>query len=204
MKCQLINTPYVPIGSGLPRSNTPGKPHLTDVMQSIQKDLGTEYKGKGFQDRYLTMDLGFVWEDLLSYIYSERSAHRIEEVEFQNIVGSPDGINDYDNVVAESPLLATPQDLCLEEYKLTWKSTRSHPRDDWKYMTQIKSYLRMISGLYEMEITCCIMRIIYVNGDYKGSGPIYRIGWFNFEWEEIEENWAMIYNHAKEKGMFNI
>ena len=107
--------------------------------------------------------------------------NRIGEVIKDGIIMSPDGLGvDPDGDVSG---------VNLEEYKLTWKSIKSHPKDNWNYMTQIQCYLNGVG------LNCCIMRIIYIMGDYKGSGPVYKKFVFEFDDYELEENWQMILNH---------
>ena len=87
----------------------------------------------------------------------------------------------------------------VEEYKATWKSTRRCPTEDFYYMTQVKSYCRAV------ETNVAVMRIFYIVGDYKGSGPIYRVSRIVFTQQELEENWAMIVKHKDKmaKGKSN-
>jgi hypothetical protein len=44
------------------------------------------------------------------------------------------------------------------------------------------------------------MAILYLNGDWKGSGPEYRGYHIRFTPLEIQENWEMILGHARRKG----
>ena len=49
-------------GSGVER--TEGL-HLTDILKKIEIDMGWEYKGLGFKNKWLTMEVGFMWESVL-------------------------------------------------------------------------------------------------------------------------------------------
>jgi len=189
-------SPYIPLGSGEPRSKGL---HLTDVIRSIQEELGWAYKGKGFQDRDLTMDLGFVWEETLSRAWADRHPVVIRpgEVEKDGIIGSPDGLGPNPGLLNEEGniIIKPSKKIIAHEYKLTWKSANKRIVDDWYYMTQGKSYC------YMMGVDTCLWHVGYLMGDYKGSGPLYRQCYVRFEEQELWANWEMIINHAKEKEM---
>ncbi len=186
---------FIPLGSGEPRSTD--TVHLTDVMKSLEEDLDIGYKGDGFQDKFLTMEIGFWWEDVLEFAFGERSAIRVGEVECDGIVGSPDGVNTNPGWIDDDGIvLIEPSDkLILEEYKCTWKSARSGLNNVWKYMTQTKSYCHMVGT------NVVIFKVCYLMGFYKGDGPVYREAYITYTDEELENNWNMIITHAKEKGM---
>lgn len=180
MKITTLDEPFVPLGSGLPRS--PGL-HLTDVMKEIEIDMGWRKKGWEHDQLYMAAEIGFMWEELLSFVFAERFAHRIGETSLDGIIGSPDGVG------------LDPEDenkLILEEYKCTWSSAKRCPSEVWKYLVQIKSYCHMLN------LDTCIMRVLYLMGFYDGQGPVYRVSRFEFEEEELEMNWQMITQKAEE------
>jgi len=189
MDCQVIDAPFVPLDSGVPRSTD--TLHLTTVIKSIQEEMGWGYKGKGFEDIGLTMSIGFLWEDVLSHAFGERLGARIGEVEMDGIVGSPDGLG-LDDPSFECDMWPTisPNSVVLEEYKCTWKSTKNSPHTDWYYMTQVMSYARMLG------VDTTIMHMAYLMGDYKGSGPKYRKARIVFSECELQQNWDMITTQA--------
>jgi len=195
MEIYTIDGNFVPQGSGEPRSKGL---HLTTVIRSIEKELGWDYKGKGFEDQDLTMEVGFWWEDMIAMVMAERlSAGRPGEVVKDGIIGSPDAVGPNPGLItAEGKVLVKPSsEVILEEYKFTWKSSRNKITDDWYYVTQGKSYC------YMCGLTKCLWRVCYCMGDYRGSGPIYRQCFVEFTEEELYLNWQMILGHAKEKGM---
>lgn len=183
MECTIIDEPYLSVGSGVDRTDTTGtdKCHLTDVIKYIEKQLGVSYQA--FNNPKLTMDLGFLWERTLERTLGEAMGQRPGEVWLDDIVGSPDGIG---------PDLKDNINLALEEYKFTWKSSKTSPMENWYYMTQAKSYCKMLG------LNVVIMRIIYVMGEYRGGGPVYRVARIKFTDKEIDTNWAMILKHKKE------
>lgn len=171
--------------------------HLGDVIKSLTERSGLEMsrgrRGSGFSDMELTAEIGLLWERVLGIVMREKYAVRPPQIRVDGIWMSPDGIG-------PDPEGQVP--LVVEEYKATWKSTKSTPDENPRYMMQVKSYCRAI------ETTVAIMRIFHLNGDYKGSGPIYRVARLEFTERELDENWKMIVNEAKrtrdaERGMLN-
>ena len=180
-----LDTILVPPGSGVPRTSTAdtGKFHLTDIIRYIQAKMKWGYKGTSDWDLEWAGEVGFMWEDLLSYIMGERNSIRLGEIECDGIVGSPDGIG-------PDPLDTYP--LVSVEDKCTWKSSRNLPDTNWYYMTQFKSYCHMLG------VTVTFLRILYLMGDYKGSGPQAIPYHIEFTSQELDENWAMIKTHEQE------
>ncbi len=82
--------------------------------------------------------------------------------------------------------------MVLEEYKLTWKSTKNSITDNFYYMTQAKSYCRALG------VNVAVFRVFYVMGDYRGSGPIYQVSRIKFSQKELDMNWDMIVKHKEE------
>ena len=189
-----IDTSYPPADSGEERSEGL---HLTDIVKSIEKDMGWDYKGKGFQDRELTMDLGFTWEQVLSTAHADRRQMiRPGEVEKDGITGSPDGIGPNPGLQDDDGdwLVEPSKEIILFEHKLTWKSSKNVMTSNWYYLTQGKSYCAMTG----MKVV--FWELVYLNGNYRGSGPLYRKCWVRFDDDEIKRNWEMIVTHAQEKG----
>jgi len=184
MEYYILDDKYPPIGSGVDR--TPGL-HLSDILEFIELHMGVKY-GTGW-DRTQVMDSGFVWERHLERTIAEVRCARIGEVELDGILMSPDGLGiDKDGIsTREGKIIVPPSGKpILMEYKWTWKSSINMPWDNWRWMTQIKSYLKGVN----MDIA--IMHIAYVNGNNRGSGPQYRLCWMRFEQEELDKNWEMI------------
>ena len=164
------------LGSGLPRA--PGL-HLTDIIKHIQ-DTINPYKGDGFDNMALTAEIGFIWEDLLSYVLGNRMGKRLNDLECDGIYCNPDGVG-YDPLDGVTPV--------VEEYKCTWRSINKPPTENPRYMMQIKSYCHVL----KMKVV--VMHICYLMGDYKGSGPLARSYRIEFTEQEIEENWNVILAH---------
>lgn len=180
MICELVNTEFIVPKSLMVVERTPGL-HLSQIINSLANESGLDQYQEHTGGPTLRMEFGFLWEDVLTLALKERLPHRMGEVVLDGIIMSPDGAG-WDGRWE------------LAEYKATWKSSNSNPADNWRWMTQIRSYCHALSS------NVCNMFIFYVNGDYRNNGPQsyhYRI---SFTDRELEENWAMIINHATKKG----
>jgi len=151
--------------------------HLGDLIRSLANRSGMGYKGKGFNDMELTAEIGLLWEDMLSRIMGDKYAHRPPQIQLDGIWMSPDGIG---------PDPEGEFHLAVEEYKATWSSSKRCPTENFRYMTQVKSYCHAVGT------RCAIMRIFHIMGDYRGSGPLYRVSRIVFDEEELRINWEMI------------
>lgn len=148
--------------------------HLTDIIQDMLLVLGKDYKGP---DNPLWAEVGFVWEELLSMAWGSALGARPGEVELDGVVMSPDGLDRAHGI--------------LEEYKATWRSTNTvkTPCDEWKWMTQVKAYCKALG------VTTVRFRILYLMGDYRGSGPVYKEFFIEFTSQELDDNWNMLSLH---------
>jgi hypothetical protein len=163
------------------RTRGEGVVHLTDIIKSLdQKD----YSGVSW-NMDLTADIGFIWERALERAYKEMLGIRPGEHVLDGVVCSPDGIGD--DPWGELGHVD-------EEHKLTWKSSNSAIENNWYYMTQFKGYCKVL------ETTVTVARVLYVCGNYKGSGPIYRVYRIEYSEEEIDGNWKYLTTHARTQG----
>lgn len=153
--------------------------HLSDVIRSLADTLQLIKKAAGW-DMDVTWGVGLLWEELLTAAYGATHAPRLGEIVVDGIIMTPDGLS-----------LDGPRGVVLEEYKATWRSNRNPPYDNLPWGWQIKSYMRSVGTL---EAT---MRILYIVGNWKGSGPIYEVWNVTASPHELEENWTMILNHAR-------
>lgn len=165
----------------IPRIETPRTAglHLSDVIHDIATTSGIDHYKRG-NGTNLRMEMGFLWEDVLSLALKDRLPNRLGEIRKDGILMSPDGLN------------VEEWELC--EYKCTWKSSRSDPLDNWRWCTQILGYH---SGL---GTNVCNLKVLYINGDYRDSGPQFFQYRLYATDPEIEENWQMIINHARSRG----
>lgn len=196
MKCQLIDEEFPLVESGPPR--TTDRAHVSQIVRGlvaltdgVKEDDDPREGDPGLWSRLkVRFGIGFIWEELLSMAYAWMCGNRPGEFELDGIVGSPDGID----WTGDVPV--------VEEYKCTWKSScrsgtkdPNPPTDNLRYMLQVKAYCRMV------ETTRARMRILHVNGNYRDREPVYRVWEIDFTPLEIAENWEMMVNYARAKGL---
>lgn len=167
-----------------------------DFMASIQPDRFN--RSKPFNKQRIEM--GLIFENALEPALADRFATiRPGEIySDEGVAMSPDGVN--------------PSLMCGEEYKFTTMSSRiqkgcSSPYTDEYGMPNDKYlhwFLQMKGYAKWLETDTFLLRALHVNGTYEK----YRIGEPEFlthrvrftDWE-IEENWSMLMNHARNRGM---
>lgn len=151
------------------------------LIKCIETQIGKTY-GKGFSDRAATMEVGFIWEDVLEHQFAQRMGNRPDEVVVDPIIASPDGIG------------LDPEDdsrLVLEEYKCTWTSTNKDISGRWAWLVQTKTYCHML-GLDTVVFYC-----LHLCGNYRDKRePTFLVYRIQYSERELAENWAMIVNNA--------
>lgn len=196
MELVKIDEPFDPMGSGTDRTKAQdtGLIHLSDIAKFIELKMKFGPVGKATKwNLNVAGEVGFIWEEVLSMVLRDRYAARIGEVERDGIVGSPDGLS------ANDPFKQVP--IVNEEYKATWRSSNKTPDTIWYWMTQFKSYCMMLG------VNVTVARILYIMGDYRGSGPQYHVYRIEYSDRELQENWDMILSHRDEmveKGYFDL
>lgn len=152
--------------------------HLTEIISDIERILYPKEheRYKNFKNPWFAT-IGFIWEQVLSLAFSHILGFRPYAIHKDGIACSPDGIDKELGLV--------------DEYKCTWRSSRTKPWDVWKWMIQIKAYC------YVSGYNLARFHVLYVMGDYKFSGPQCLPFLIEFSWEELENNWNMLVEHAK-------
>lgn len=181
MRVDLIDEQYQPFKDETNRTRGEGVVHLTDIIRALDQ---RDYSGVKW-NMDVTADCGFIFERALEQAYKSKLGIRVNEIEVDGVIGSPDGIGE------------DPQGkvgFVDEEYKLTWKSCNSPIENNWYYMTQFKGYCWMLG-------TCVtVARVLYVVGDYKGSGPVYKVYRIEYTGKEIKKNWEYLMAHVRNEG----
>lgn len=192
---EIITDQYTPFGSGLPRSSD--TTHLTSIIRSLQEKLHIAKTAPGWEMN-VCADIGFLWEDALSMAYRDKrvigyvpgdgvvgDVYRPGEIIKDGITLSPDGMGpDPKDKVAYAD----------HEYKCTWRSSLKFPEDDFYWDTQFKCYT------LAMETSVCVVHVMYLMGNYRGSGPrhvVYRIEYTD---AEMQKAWDMVCRHRDEMG----
>jgi hypothetical protein len=189
MEARLLDIELPILGTGN-NVRSPGL-HLTDIIKDLMVVSGMDQGNQTWSSRP-TMNTGFIWEQVLFDRWEEVlspafaklmgrafSWYHTGEIQYGGIYLTPDGID----ISAGS--------WVLQEAKATWKSSKNNPVDNWRYMTQAKSYCMALG------IDRVMFHILHLMGDYKGSGPIYKPWLITFLPHELDENWEMITNHAE-------
>lgn len=169
-------------GKDLKKDRSQDRLHLSQIYSSMEAELFPSKNRDSGNSLY--WEVGFLFEEALGVVFGDRLGVRIGEVELDGVVMSPDGVDIRWNEFQGR----------LEEYKCTWRSSKTTPDLVWKWMVQVKGYLKVL-GMQQV-----LFRVLYLMGDYKGSGPQYKEFEVEFTQEEIDGNWNNIVAHAKRKG----
>lgn len=162
--------------------------HVSSVLRWIDNHAIHKGQRKAFEDLspaervrmggYTTG--GWVWEDIVRESLVKvlhRDLYYVGEVSTNGIVGTPDGlyINDGE---------------WIQESKATWRSSRRPLETDFRsWLWQIKSYC------YMMDVPRAKLDAMFINGDYRDSGPQIKQWEMEFTKRELEENWTMVLNN---------
>lgn len=151
--------------------------HLSGVLRYIAETSGILRPVDDLDEELpLRMVLGLAWEEFAvslypAIFYQPGEAHR------DGVAMTCDGID-----------FAQADGRRLEEFKATWKRVRSGEQllRDWLWMHQGRGYCKGY-GVDRVR-----WHVYYVNGDYRGSGPIYMRYLVEFTAEEIDQTWYMV------------
>lgn len=180
-KIDIIDEQWISLPDETDRSpSADGFVHLTRIIRDLDQ---RDYSGVSW-NMDVTRDVGFIYERALEMAWKDKLGVRPGEIEIEGIVGSPDG-------VGTDPLSCI--DLVDEEYKFTWRSSNNPIEQNWYYMTQFKGYCYMI------DTNVTVAKVLYGNGDYKGSGPQYIVYRIEFDEKDLLRNWDYLLTHARNK-----
>ena len=189
-------TPHIQVGSfdlrhgSMARS---GGLHLTDILREIglkigvfkaedlEQDIDTlivaQKASEGGCDHLVRVAVGLAWEDWISRQIPGLSYHP-GEIVLDGIAMTPDGI------------VWTKNSTVVHEFKATWKSMRKPIAEQWLWWSQLKGYCQGVGTRHG------VLDVLWVNGDYRGSGPQYMAYQVEFSGEELEANWKMVTRYA--------
>lgn len=157
--------------------------HVSDVIKYLRDTIGKTAKWEK-SELETSAQLGRIWETVVARLIADATLDsqrvvRPGQLECDGIIGSPDGID--------------LEDAAVIEYKCTWRSARHRIESEFPYYWwQIKSYCHMAN--------CSVARlyVLFINGDYKGTGPVVKAWEMKFTNTELKSNWDMIKKAAKE------
>lgn len=165
---------------------TPGL-HLSQIIRSICASLEPNKYQDGPVNPLYT-DPGFTFERVLETAWSSRQAGEIVrpgEFEHDGILCSPDYIDFAD---ATCPVLV--------ESKMTEMSMVDCPTAPKfrKWLWQIAAYCKVLN-LHRARL-----HVLWLKGDYKAVRRAYEVFQIDWEQKELDHTWALLMNHAREKG----
>jgi len=182
VKIECVNQPFPETVFRQSHSRSAGI-HLSEIIRDMEETLYPDrFRNTTGWDLNCAAQVGVFWETVLEAAYQDMFALDVGEVELDGITGTPDGIN-FDSDGAY-----------VEEYKVTWKSSVNDPVGIFKYRMQGLGYCKLLG------VNRVLYRILHLMGDYKGSGPQYRVWMVEWEDWEVDEAWESIVNHARYRG----
>jgi hypothetical protein len=155
--------------------------HLSGVLRYVAIESGLMKVAESIEEEELLplrMALGLAWEEFAVSLYPE--------IYWQPGELSPEGIA---MTCDGHSFIVDRGSLCIEEFKLTWKKVRSGDellRDEWYWMQQGRGYCWGYDARF-IRWHCC-----YVNGDYRGSGPIYKRYLVSLSDSDVESTRSLI------------
>lgn len=185
--------------------------HMSEVIRSYALTTGVLDRKYDVEiddsDIKVLVHLGMAFEDYLAaYQHPEIHFHPGEMV-LNGIAMSPDGMS----------FCAVGQDWVLHEFKLTLKSSREfrqsirlRAKKTLMYMWQIMCYRFAMNKLlvsngqepcYKAKLHVMFLRGNYARNFNDPEGlPTYKVFTLIFTPEELEDNWSLFLNHAREMG----
>lgn len=175
---------------------TPGI-HLSGVLRYIATEAGL-FKTIATIDEEelpLRMALGFAWEEFCVSLYPGIH-YQPGEIIHEGVAMTCDGHSIY----TESDPMTGELDeyFCLEEFKLTWKKVKCAEEivaDEWYWMQQGRGYC------WGYGANLVRWHVCYINGDYRGSGPIYKRFLIKFDDRDVESTARVILNNKAKAAL---
>jgi hypothetical protein len=175
--------------------------HLSQIILDLLIGLepGKYAKQTHENVRWMNFLAGLIFERVLEEAWlSKEFQHRPElvrpgEIKLDGILMTPDA---YDTVKRRP-----------EEYKCTKKSCRQSVLDKkfWPYWVQLKAYAYALKTI-GYGTNSGALYILHINGNYSRDDDDPDSGYVIKPWEDewsdlqLEENWAMIVQHARNRG----
>jgi len=206
MKCELIEDTAVMEAIGQSTGpRTRDVVHISDVYKILMQRLQPKRFNSEQPMDMTRVQLGLLFESMLEEALARRFAvsRPGEIISDEGIYMSPDGVN--------------PGLLAGEEFKCTWMSSRhglvdmnGEPLDKFVHW-----FVQMMAYAKWLEVLRFILRVFFVNGNYNRSGvladgtpdpdagPTLKSYDITFTEEEIETNWTMLMNIAREEGLID-
>ena len=167
--------------------------HVSEIIRDLLDTLESRKSGPIDEAMRTRMEAGFAVERAFEDGYrdvvrSEMLGERIDEIELDNIWGSPDGV-----------VMVDGKPTILDEVKATWMSERkTKPHEVRRYTMQVLAYLKMLSEMYGVKVRKVRWWVYFVCGDYTYPMKPHAVRYtYEASDQEVEENWQIIVAHKK-------
>ena len=189
MKITPVDAPDVDLlKSDLVRS--PGV-HMSEIYSSLYAELEPKRYGSGEPPNPLLLAMGTAWELHFERLLMASAPPGVS-------ISRPAEFMNEDGIAFSPDLLISNGDLRVGEMKLTFQSSAediSAPKFS-KWIVQMQAYC------HGMETPHARLYVLFVNGDYKTQRwPQLKIWDFTFTARELHDNYQMLLNHAKRRGL---
>lgn len=180
--------------------------HFSDIMQDLLVSMDPETYGRNEEGdivdegKWLNFLIGLIFERAIEMAWMDREL----EGQYRPGLVRPGELWTPEGVIITPDMFDTELNRPVE-FKCSKKSCRQGPDDPkfWHYWVQLKAQARAL-GVNEGELW-----ILHINGDYgflnnrmtPESGYVLK-GWVD-TWtdQQLDDNWAMLINHATHRGM---
>jgi len=168
---------YYPERATLPRNKGI---HLSELIRRMAVVNGMLAEGEQSEDDMpLRMFLGMAWEEAAATLYPEM-LWQPGEKELDGIWGNCDGLS-YESLEIDGE---REEVLCVDEFKLTWKSQSRDIMLEWMWLQQGAGYCKMHGTRWVKYHVC------WVNGNYRDSrDPVYMRYLVEFGERELAGIW---------------
>jgi hypothetical protein len=179
----VLDPPVLDLNAGQPPR--PTGLHLSSIIKDMLVTLKPEVYGKPLHESKVLTGIAFERALEAAFGASGIDSYRPDPIWCDGICCSPDHLG-------TAPWR-------VKEFKFTWYSASKPCPDDevyWPWLVQIKGYCHVV------ETDRAELWVLHVNGDYKPPRPpeLPLVLGLQFTALELQENWAMLVNHAKRKG----
>jgi len=177
--------------------------HLSQITGDILIGMDPKKYGRDEVDdgKWMNFLIGLIFERALELAWLDKELDGFrpglirpgeitwtDPISGKKIYGTPDA---FDTVLGRP-----------EEYKCTKKSSRQDILDPkfWHYWVQLKAYA------YMLGVNSGVLWVMFINGnyskDFEDPEASYTIKGWEDTWTDLQlqENWAMLVNHARRRG----
>jgi hypothetical protein len=188
--------------------------HVSHVLKSIAQQQKRWTKEDELDDMPLRILLGLAFEEAAARLY-KHMIWQPGEIEFDGLIGSPDGISILNGIPTRSEQVALSQValVCVDEFKYSGKSQRikgrkpqpdgnlrsedlKDIRTEWLWMQQCQTYINLLRRRFPKEyknLNLGRFHICWKYGAYVFPMlEVYYRYLVQFTEEELAGNWAMM------------